>query len=104
MKNRAESRQIDQLLAQSEKLLKELTLRFSEKEMGGVVTRLNELILTTHDGINKLQGTLGAQSTEINSSLTSLKESLEDISQFARQLNEDPTALVRTKKETRRRP
>ncbi|OPZ58712.1 MAG: hypothetical protein BWY86_01422 [Candidatus Aminicenantes bacterium ADurb.Bin508] len=104
LKNRAESRQIDQLLAQSEKLLKELTLRFSEKEMGGVVTRLNELILTTHDGINKLQGTLGAQSTEINSSLTSLKESLEDISQFARQLNEDPTALVRTKKETRRRP
>ena len=81
LKNRAESRQIDQLLAQSEKLLKELTLRFSEKEMGGVVTRLNELILTTHDGINKLQGTLGAQSTEINSSLTSLKASLEDISQ-----------------------
>jgi phospholipid/cholesterol/gamma-HCH transport system substrate-binding protein len=86
---------IDSLLNESEELVKNLKQRVSAQEMGKVMERMNTLMDTATDSIKKIENQFYKLEGNFSETLSSLKESMENITRFTRELTEDPTLLLR---------
>lgn len=93
---------LDQMAAHTDELIQTLKKRLSDAETGKLLKSMDTFIERATVSIRKLETQFGDLEGEMNLTLTSLRESLENISRFTRQLSEDPTVLIRSKAAKRR--
>jgi phospholipid/cholesterol/gamma-HCH transport system substrate-binding protein len=86
---------IEGLVKESETLIKQLSQRFSQQEMGKTLENLDTFLSTTTSSIRKISNRFIDLESELSKTLASLRESLENIASFTRDLKEDPTLLIR---------
>ena len=67
------------------------------------MTDIDTFVNTATLSIRKIENRFHDLEGEINMTLVSLRESMENISRFTRELAEDPTILIRTKADKRRK-
>jgi phospholipid/cholesterol/gamma-HCH transport system substrate-binding protein len=97
LNNLSERAPIESLVKESETLIKQLSQRFSQQELGKTMESLDTFLKTTTSGIRKIENRFIDLESELNKTLVSLRESLENIASFTRDLKEDPTLLIRKK-------
>lgn len=88
---------IESLVKESETLIKQLSRRFSQQELGKTMESLDTFLKTTTSSIRKIENRFIDLESELNKTLVSLRESMENIASFTRDLKEDPTLLIRKK-------
>ncbi len=92
---------IDKIAQNSETLLNTLNQRFSKEEFGKILSSMNNLIDTTNTSVKKIEIQLQDLANEMKITLTNMRESMENITRFTRELQEDPTILLRKRHEKR---
>jgi ABC-type transporter Mla subunit MlaD len=92
---------IEKVLKESETLIKQLSRRFSQQELGKTIESLDTFLNTTTSSIRKIENRFIDLESELNRTLVSLRESMENIARFTRDLREDPTLLIRKKAQKR---
>ena len=95
LNNLSERAPIESLVKESETLIKQLSQRFSQQEMGKTLENLDTFLSTTTSSIRKISNRFIDLESELSKTLASLRESLENIASFTRDLKEDPTLLIR---------
>ncbi len=92
---------IENLVKESETLIKQLSQRFSQQELGKTIESLDTFLNTTSSSIRKIENRFIDLESELNRTLVSLRESMENIARFTRDLREDPTLLIRKRAQKR---
>lgn len=92
---------IESLAKESETLIKQLSRRFSQQELGKTMENLDTFLKTTTSSIRKIENRFIDLESELSRTLASLRESLENIASFTRDLKEDPTLLIRKRAQKR---
>lgn len=92
---------VEKIAKESESLLKTISQRFSRQEMGKVMESMDEFMKTSTSSIRKMENRFLDLESELNKTLVSLRESMENIARFTRDLREDPTILIRRRSEKR---
>jgi phospholipid/cholesterol/gamma-HCH transport system substrate-binding protein len=94
---------IENLVKDSEKLVKTVSQRFSDQELGKVLEKLDTFLETASSSVRKIETQFFDIESEFNETLVSLRESMENISHFTRELTEDPTILIRKRAKKRKK-
>ncbi len=102
MNNVSQKVSFENLAKESENLLKNISERFSEKEMGKVLKRLDSFLVTAGSSLRKVETNFQNLHEEFRLTLVRLRESMENISRFTREVSEDPTMLIRKKSAKKR--
>lgn len=92
---------IEKVVKESETLIKQLSKRFSQQELGKTIASLDTFLNTTTSSIRKIENRFIDLESELNRTLVSLRESMENIARFTRDLREDPTLLIWKKAQKR---
>ncbi len=85
--------------ASSEKTLGNISDRFSAEELGRVLTDVRTFLDTASVSLKKIESVLLAQQTEIARTFDSLGIAVENLARFSREIAEDPSAILRTRKD-----
>jgi ABC-type transporter Mla subunit MlaD len=83
------------------RMISNISDRFSPQELGDVIKNFNTFVKTSTSSIKKIESSFLDLDGELNNTLISLRESIENIAKLTRELTEDPTMLIRTKTEKR---
>lgn len=95
--------QITQKLEASSGLaLENLNKRLSDEEMGKVLTNLQAFIEKASTSLDKIETVFIYQQEELRNTFDSLSQAIDNLSQFSRELIEDPTLFIRTRKEKKK--
>ena len=94
---------LEKVVTHTDTLIQTLSRRFSEEEAGKLVTDIDTFVKTATVTIRKIETRFHDLEGEIKMTLVSLRESMENISRFTRELAEDPTILIRSRAEKRRK-
>jgi phospholipid/cholesterol/gamma-HCH transport system substrate-binding protein len=94
---------VEKVVTHTDDLIQTLSQRLSEKEAGKLLADINTFVNTATLSIRKIENRFHDLEGEINMTLVSLRESMENISRFTRELAEDPTILIRTRADKRRK-
>jgi len=73
--------------------------RFSGEEMGQVIKNLEMFTQTVTESIKRIQTILVVQQQEMNQTFENFREVMDNMSKFSRDLAEDPTIFIRSRKE-----
>jgi len=92
---------LERMVTDADRLIKNVSERFSEKEIGETLANFNAFVETATASMRKIQGSFLDMENELTVTLASLRESLENISRFTRDLSEDPTILLRKQRAKR---
>jgi phospholipid/cholesterol/gamma-HCH transport system substrate-binding protein len=84
--------------AKAAEALDNFNKRFSDAEMGKVLGNLEALIGTASSSLLKIENVLLVQQTGLGTTVDSLGEAIENLSKFLRELMEDPTLFLRSRK------
>lgn len=84
-------------------VLKALKKRLSKEEMGRVLGNIDKFIVTAEKSIRRIDSYLHDLEIEITRTLANLRDSMDNISRFTRELTEDPSLLLRGRPEKKRR-
>ncbi len=103
MNTLSEEMQLKELLTNTHSMVNNISARFSEKELGKVVTDFDTFVTSTTSSVKKIESSLQELQAETAKTMESLREAVENISSFTRELTEDPTILIRTKTDKRRK-
>jgi phospholipid/cholesterol/gamma-HCH transport system substrate-binding protein len=82
----------------TEETFANISRRFSEEEMGQAIRNLEEFISTVTDSIQTLQNIIIQQQSELSQTFDDLRAVIENLDSLSRDLVEDPTLLIRTRK------
>lgn len=82
--------------------IRNISERFSEKEMGQVIKDLRSLLETAGSAMTRIEGAVRSDQQDVKEALVRLNEAMDALSRFARELSEDPTVLIRTRKEKKK--
>ncbi len=94
---------IEGLSKQTQTLISVLNDRFSKEELGKTMTDFDELVKTSTTTVRKTRGIMLDLQSDMSATLEALREALENLAAFSRNLTEDPTILIRRRKEERSR-
>jgi len=94
---------IDGLANQTQRLIDVINERFSKRELGKTIEDFDELVTTSTATVRKTRGIMLDLQTDMSATLEALREALENLAAFSRNLTEDPTILIRKRKENRSR-
>ena len=83
----------------SEKTLGNISERFSAEELGQVLKDVRTFLDTASVSLKKIESVLLAQQTEIARTFDSLGIAVENLARFSREIAEDPSAILRTRKD-----
>jgi phospholipid/cholesterol/gamma-HCH transport system substrate-binding protein len=72
--------------------------RFSDAEMGKVLRNLEAFIATASSSLQRIENVLLVQQTGLGTTVDSLGEAIDNLSKFLRDLMEDPTLFLRSRK------
>jgi len=78
--------------------LDNLNKRFSDAEMGKVLRNLEAFIETASSSLQKIEDVVLVQQTGLRTTVDSLGEAIDNLSKFSRNLMEDPTLFLRSRK------
>ncbi|MBD3413936.1 MAG: MCE family protein [Candidatus Aminicenantes bacterium] len=92
----------EKLEASSGSALENLNKRLSDEEMGQVLTNLQTFIDTASGSLDKIETVFIYQQEELRNTFESLSQAIDNLSQFSRELIEDPTLFIRTRKEKKK--
>jgi len=93
---------VKNLAKESETLLRNLSERFSKNEMGRVITQMDSFLQTATTSMLRIEGNFNQLQEEFRITMSGLRESVENIGRFTRQLSEDPTMLIRKQSDRKR--
>ncbi len=96
-------KKLEKVVTHTDDLIQTLSRRFSEKEAGKLLADIDTFVNTATLSIRKIENRFHDLEGEINMTLVSLRESMENISRFTRELADDPTILIRTRADKRRK-
>ncbi len=94
--------QLNKIAQNIEKATNDISKRFSDKELGKVLKKIDSFMDTATSSIRKVEISFGNLEIELNKTLINLREFMENLSKFSRDLREDPTIILKRKKEFRR--
>ena len=94
---------IEGLSKQMQQLVTVVNARFSKEELGKTMADFDELVNTSTSTMRKTRGVILDIQSDMSHTLEALREALENLATFSRNLTEDPTILIRRRKENRRR-
>jgi len=92
-------RLIQTLEKSSRETLDNISRRFSSEELGQVLTELREFLATASVSLKKVESVLLEQQAELTRSFGSLGIAVENLARFSREIAEDPSAIIRTRKD-----
>jgi phospholipid/cholesterol/gamma-HCH transport system substrate-binding protein len=100
------SEDLDRLLksleGSSQTTLEMISRRFSDEELGQAIREVRTFLDTASVSLKKVESVLLAQQAELAKTFANLGEAVENLSRFSREIAEDPTALIRTRKEKKK--
>jgi phospholipid/cholesterol/gamma-HCH transport system substrate-binding protein len=92
----------DRIVARSEAAVDNIAKRFSDEEMGQAIKDMRALIDTTSTSLKRIEGSLRSQQDELGRALQSLEAAMDNLARFTREISEDPTSLIRARKEKKK--
>jgi phospholipid/cholesterol/gamma-HCH transport system substrate-binding protein len=95
--------QFERLAESSQKAIDAIGQRFSSQELGQTFKSIDSFIETAVTSIRKIENQFFGLEGELNKTLVALRESMQNISRFSRDLREDPTILIRKTPAKRRK-
>lgn len=94
---------VEKIASNVETISEDLKQRLSQQELGKVLNSTDTFLNTASSSIRKIENRILDLESELNRTLGSLRESVENISQFTRDLREDPTLFLLKRPEKRRK-
>jgi len=85
--------------ANSEKTLGNIAERFSAEELGAVLKDVRSFLDTASVSLKKVESVLLEQQTELRRTFSSLGVAIDNLAQFSREIAEEPSAILRTRKD-----
>ena len=92
----------EKMEASSGEFIDYINKRFSDEEMGKVLNNLQAFIENASTSLNKIETVFIYQQEELRNTFESLSQAIDNLSQFSRELTEDPTLLIRTRKDKKK--
>jgi phospholipid/cholesterol/gamma-HCH transport system substrate-binding protein len=93
------SRLVRTVEANSEKTLGNISARFSAEELGAVLKDVRSFLDTASISMKKVESVLLEQQTELTRTFTSLGEAVDNLARFSREIADEPSAILRTRKD-----
>lgn len=93
------SRLVRTVEANSERTLGNVADRFSAEELGQVLKDVRSFLDTASVTMKKVEGVLLEQQTELTRTFASLGVAIENLARFSREIAEEPSAILRTRKD-----
>ncbi len=85
------------------KMVVNISDRFSRKELGKVLANIDLMVKATTTGVKKLDMSVQKIENNFSRAMENLRESLDNITKFTRDIAEDPTSLLLKKNRSRRK-
>jgi phospholipid/cholesterol/gamma-HCH transport system substrate-binding protein len=79
-----------------------ISQRFSSEELGAVIQDVGSFLDTASVSLKKVESVLLEQQAELTRTFAALGVAVENLARFSREISEDPSALLRTRKEKKR--
>lgn len=92
-----QAEKIEKMVTRMDTLLQNLSNRFSDREMGKMVADIDTFAKTAASSVRKIEQRFHELEGNMSDTLGSLRESLENIARFTRELSQDPTIFIRTR-------
>ncbi|MGE5741575.1 MAG: MlaD family protein, partial [Candidatus Aminicenantes bacterium RBG_16_66_30] len=83
----------------SQETLGNISQRFSAEEMGQVIKDARDFLSTASVSLKKVESVLLEQQSELTRTFSNLGIAVENLSRFSREIAEDPSAILRTRKD-----
>jgi phospholipid/cholesterol/gamma-HCH transport system substrate-binding protein len=93
------SRLVRTVEANSERTLNNVADRFSAEELGQVLKDVRAFLDTASVTMKKVEGVLLEQQTELTRTFSSLGVAIDNLARFSREIAEEPSAILRTRKD-----
>jgi len=93
------SRLVRTVEASSEKTLGNISERFSAEELGAVLKDVRSFLDTASVSLKKVESVLLEQQSELTRTFTSLGVAVENLVRFSREIADEPSAILRTRKD-----
>jgi phospholipid/cholesterol/gamma-HCH transport system substrate-binding protein len=93
------SRLVKTVEADSQQTLGNISQRFSAEEMGQVIKDVHDFLSTASVSLKKVESILLEQQTELTRTFASLGVAVENLARFSREIADEPTAILRTRKD-----
>jgi phospholipid/cholesterol/gamma-HCH transport system substrate-binding protein len=90
------------IVAHSEAAVDNIAKRFSDEEMGQAIKDLRAFIDTASASLKKIEEGLLAQQGDLKQAVASLALAMDGLARFTREISEDPTALIRPRKDKKK--
>ncbi len=97
----AEKMRLEGVVENTNRMVRHISDRFSQQELGQVLKDLDNFLTTSASSMKKIEANFLDLKAKLNKTLVSLRESMENLSKFTRDLTEDPTILIRKRTEKR---
>jgi phospholipid/cholesterol/gamma-HCH transport system substrate-binding protein len=86
----------------SRRALDNISQRFSEAELGGTIRELREFLEKTKQAVARVDSLVATDRKELDRILTGLAEAAENLARVSREVSEDPSLLLRSRKEKKK--
>lgn len=85
--------------ADSEKALGNISQRFSAEEMGALIKDVRDFLAGASISLKRVETVLVEQQAELQRTFANLGEAVDNLARFAREIADEPSAILRTRKE-----
>jgi phospholipid/cholesterol/gamma-HCH transport system substrate-binding protein len=92
----------EKIVAHSESAVRNIDKRFSDEEMGQVIKDFRTFIDSTSSSLKRIETSILAQEDGLKQAIANLSATMDNLSRFTREISEDPTALIRPRKEKKK--
>jgi ABC-type transporter Mla subunit MlaD len=83
----------------SQQTLGNISQRFSAEEMGQVIKDVRDFLATASVSMKKVESVLLQQQADLTRTFTNLGVAVENLARFSREIAEEPSAILRTRKD-----
>jgi len=83
----------------SQQTLGNISQRFSADEMGRVITDVRDFLAAASVSLKKVESVLLEQQSELTRTFSSLGVAIENLARFSREIADEPSAILRTRKD-----
>ena len=92
----------EKIVTRSGAAVDNIAKRFSDEEMGQVIKDFRSFIDSTSTSLKNIESSLLAQQDDLKQAIVSLAAAMDNLSRFTREISEDPTALIRLRKDKKK--
>ena len=92
----------EKIVSRSGAAVDNIAKRFSDEEMGQVIKDFRSFIDSTSTSLKRIETSLMAQQDDLKQAIASLAVAMDNLSRFTREISEDPTALIRPRKDKKK--